>query len=83
MLYLGSEQKILLLSAWPEQVDEDTVSERVGTVGDSGQELGSPQSRDLQSHDGHQGQVDEPDEARGAEVKKELKAVLKFGSTRN
>jgi hypothetical protein len=59
-------------------VDEHAVSESVGAVRDARQELGPPERRDLQGHDGHQREVDEPDEAGGTKVEEELQPVL-FG----
>jgi hypothetical protein len=57
-------------------MDENPVGKGVCAVGDASQKLGSPESRYLKSHDGHQRKVDEPDETGGAEVKEELKPLL-------
>ena len=66
--YHRCQQKILLIPTWPEQVNEDTVGEGVCAVGDAREELGPPERRDLQRHDGHQRKIDEPDQTGGSEM---------------
>ena len=67
-----------MIATWPEQVDKNSISKRVGAVRDARQELGPPQGRDLQGDDGHQRQVDEPDQTRGSKMQEKLKSVLKI-----
>lgn len=72
----GRQQKILLVPGRPEEMHENNVGKGITATGDAGDELVPPESGNPERHHCHDGQVDEPDQGRGAEMKEEMEALI-------